>query len=211
MIAEDIASDSAVPYPFPLTKNHVYSLPISVVTGRGRRVLEPCELCGEKYYIEFQMWQSNWLYDVHDDKIYYRCWFCWDGADNEVREHAFQAKLRGLSRTTQAQSALLRLLMCPSVFIWSTVTHFCMDFSWRSWRSVRFVYADGRRSWIYQARITYMSTQDAKYLATPGHLSDGTTEEQRKKLFWSSRKYMATHINHNVLQKQGYFKHWLLS
>ena len=80
-----------------------------------------------------------------------------------------------------------------------------MDFSWRSWRIVRFCYKDRGPSWIYQARITHMSPQDAQDLATPEVDSD--TRQRYELILALSRQYMATHINHNVLQKQGYFGH----
>ena len=141
-VREDVASDSAVPYPLPLAvpsfqrvvrvpddslPHHVIftdDVPVAYVDGDVRPVLEQCDLCLEKYHRTYHMWPSNWLEDVHgpgtgrdfvepfQDTIYDRCCFCWDGADKEVREHAFQAKLRRLSRTTQVQSALLRLLLC---------------------------------------------------------------------------------------------------
>ena len=200
---------SAVPYPFPLTEHSISHLtfdhnPPIKGRGRGRRDVQPCELCDGKYICDFQMWIIMRGFTFGG----WRCWRCWDAADNEVREHVFQAKLRRLNSikpSTQPQSALLNLLVCSSAIIRSTVVHFCIDFSWRSWKLVRFSYPHGPAT-IFTSRIIHLAYEDAEDLATSGCPGEVFGSEQTESLHWLSVKYFATHNNHNLLQKQGYFK-----
>ena len=139
----------------------------------GRRNLRPCTVCGERFVEGTQMWSAGWLrndegrdpnnsYDGRDV-----CWRCWDKFDDEVKEHIFLDKLRGLCRATRStdpQPALLRILLRSPAII-CEVIHFCVDFGWRPWRILMFHYPRGFRSWIDQVRIVDLGAHEAEDLA----------------------------------------------
>ena len=191
-------SSSSVPFRFPLDARSCSNL-IGKGGGKvGRRNLRPCTVCGERFVEGIQMRSAGWLRNDEGRAFYdhYVCWRCWDKFDDEVKEHIFLDKLRGLCRATRStdpQPALLRILLCSPASM-GEVIHFCVDFGWRPWRVLRFQSRAGFRSWIDQVRIVDLGAQEAEDLASPGYLGQthGHTEIVRRNSLAS--KYLATHM-----------------
>ena len=218
-------SRANIPFRFPLEAfadlygGQFRDIPMLKGIGKGgRRNLQPCDLCGERFVEDIQMWRAGWLrndegcdrngFRCEDGffRDYGRCWRCWDKCDDEVKEHIFLDKLRGLCQTmrsTEPQPALLQSLLCSPATI-GAVIGYCMDFGWRPWRGVTFYYPRVflldktiwgcgliRHKWIDQARIV-------------PHDSVGIPEIYRRQSL--AKKYLATHINHKSLQRRNYFE-----
>ena len=209
---------SALPFPFPLDARSCSNLIAGqfdtnpVLKGRGkggRRNLQPCTVCGERFVEGIQMWSAGWLRNDEGREYYdhYVCWRCWDKFDDEVKEHIFLDKLRGLCRATRStdpQPALSRILLCSPRII-GEVIHFCVDFGWRPWRIVRFQYPRGFRTWIDQVRIVDLGAHEAEDLASPGHPGQTLEHTEIVRRYSLARKYLATHMNHKALRRSGYF------
>ena len=91
---------SALPFPFPLDARSCSNLigarfdanPHLKGRGKGgRRNLQPCTVCGERFVEGIQMWSAGWLRNDEGRDLYdhYVCWRCWDKFDDEVKEHIF--------------------------------------------------------------------------------------------------------------------------
>ena len=208
---------SALPFPFPLdARSCSYSVatirisPLLKGTGKGgRRNLQPCTVCGERFVEGIQIWRA-FRYrgrDPTNSDDHYVCWRCWDKFDDEVKEHIFLDKLRGLCRATRStdpQPALSRILLCSPRII-GEVIHFCVDFGWRPWRILMFHYPRGFRSWIDQVRIVDLGAHEAEDLASPGHPGQTLEHTEIVRRYSLARKYLATHMNHKALRRSGYF------
>ena len=203
---------SALPFPFPLDARSCSNL-IGKGGGKvGRRNLRPCTVCGERFVEGIQIWRAGWLRndggrDPNNSYDHYVCWRCWDKFDDEVKEHIFLDKLRGLCRATRStdpQPALSRILLCSPRII-GEVIHFCVDFGWRPWRIVRFQYPRGFRTWIDQVRIVDLGAHEAEDLASPGHPGQTLEHTEIVRRYSLARKYLATHMNHKALRRSGYF------
>ena len=207
---------SALPFPFPLDAGSCSNL-IGKGGGKvGRRNLRPCTVCGERFVEGIQMWRAGWLRNdegraFYDEagwvRGYYVCWRCWDKFDDEVKEHIFLDKLRGLCRATRStdpQPALLRILLCSPAII-GEVIHFCVEFGWRPWRILRFHYPRGFCSWIDQVRIVDLEAHEAEALASPGHMGQTLEDTEIARRYSLARKYRATHMHHKALRRSGYF------
>ena len=213
-------SRSTLPCRFPIDATSPYFYggqfdmhPLLKGTGKsGRRNLQPCELCGERFVEGIQTWRAGWLRndegrDINNGYDHYLCWRCWDKCDDEVSEHIILEKLRGLCRATRStapQPALLRTLLHSPAII-GAVIHFCMDFGWRLWRVVRFHYPSCKRTWIDQARIVDLGAHEAEDVATRGRPVESIGEVEAHRRDSLAKKYLGTHMNHYALQRRGYF------
>ena len=83
---------SALPFPFPLDARSCSNLMGKGRGKGGRRNLQPCTVCGERFVEDIQIWRAGWLRndegrDRNNGYDHYVCWRCWDNCDDAVSEH----------------------------------------------------------------------------------------------------------------------------